>query len=236
MNNLIGFSTGALARSDYARGLSLIRENKLRAVELSALREHELEPLINAIDELDLRDFEYISFHAPSKLELLSEHKVVELLLQISRRGWPIIVHPDIIRDIDAWSMLGKYLCIENMDKRKPVGRTLEELEVVFERLPQATFCLDLGHARQVDSTMGECLKLLRKLRSRLTQLHVSEVTSGSKHVALTFAAMQSFWSVQDFIPVSIPVILEPLIEEWEVDSQVKLAERLFEREPALVA
>ena len=34
------------------------------------------------------------------------------------------------------------------MDKRKAVGRNVEELQKFFWVLPEARFCLDVGHAR----------------------------------------------------------------------------------------
>jgi hypothetical protein len=65
---LIGFSTGALALQDFERGLDLVRKHNLKAVELSALREPELKPLIASLSSLDLADFNYISVHAPSSV------------------------------------------------------------------------------------------------------------------------------------------------------------------------
>ena len=43
---LIGFSTGALARNDFRRALQMLAERRVRAVELSALRQDELMPLV----------------------------------------------------------------------------------------------------------------------------------------------------------------------------------------------
>ena len=118
----IGFSTGALAYADYAGGLAIIRAHHLQCVELSALREAELEPLVNNLNTLALQSFDYISFHVPSKLKGLSEETVIELLQPVVARNWPLIVHPDIIEKFERWALFGELLCIENMDKRKPVG------------------------------------------------------------------------------------------------------------------
>ena len=63
----IGFSTGALAKGDFATGLEVQRYvARIDAVELSALRDYELPNLVDAIPNLDLHGFEYVSFHAPS--------------------------------------------------------------------------------------------------------------------------------------------------------------------------
>src|SRR5437899_10954561 len=130
----IGFSTGALAYADFLNGLSIIRAHKLPSVELSALREEELEPLISSLDRLNLTGFDYISFHVPSKIRTLSEETVIDRLKAVAKRNWPLIVHPDIIENFDHWAVFGNLLCIENMDKRKSIGRTARELAGVFEK------------------------------------------------------------------------------------------------------
>ena len=71
-------------------------------------------------------------------------------------RNWPIVVHPDAMFDFSLWREFGNLLCLENMDKRKPVGRTVQELDRIFQELPDASFCFDIGHARQVAPTMTE--------------------------------------------------------------------------------
>lgn len=48
----IGFSTGSIALDDFRRGLDVANHWLTSAVELSALREQELEPLLAALDEL----------------------------------------------------------------------------------------------------------------------------------------------------------------------------------------
>jgi hypothetical protein len=65
----IGFSTGALARGDFRRALQMLSGKNVNAVELSALRQDELAPLVQQLGQLDLSRFQYISFHAPSAME-----------------------------------------------------------------------------------------------------------------------------------------------------------------------
>ena len=120
---MIGFSTGALAYGNFSSGLEMIRKNKLKDVELSALREPELEPLVEAIDDLDLSDFDYVSVHAPSAIRENREAHAVTLLTSVARRGWPIVVHPDVIREASLWESLGRQLTIENNDRRKECGQ-----------------------------------------------------------------------------------------------------------------
>src|SRR5947209_19608892 len=93
----IGFSSGALAKSNYQRGIDLQqREDGITAIELSALREPELKPLVDVAAELPLARFEYVSFHAPSRFAVFREDEIVHLLRSLPGQ-WPLVVHPDLI-------------------------------------------------------------------------------------------------------------------------------------------
>src|SRR5262245_47743003 len=139
MKRRIGFSTGALAFGDYRKGLDLVARHGIEAIELSALRDAELQPLLADVPKLPMTGFKYISFHAPSALTQLSEENVTTLLKSLLPRRWPIIVHPDMMSEFDFWDGFGEWLCIENMDKRKPIGRTVAELQSFFDRFPDAS-------------------------------------------------------------------------------------------------
>lgn len=228
MRRLIGFSTGALSFGAYARGLAAIRSNHLAAIELSALRQPELEPLVSALDALDLSGFQYIAFHAPSDIAPGTEQLVFNMLLRVAERGWPIVVHPDVIENYSLWKQIGPLLCIENMDKRKPIGRTADELDSIFDLLPDASFCFDVGHARQVDSTMTEAYLILKRFGSRLRQVHVSEVNTRSKHDALSYASLLAFRRIADMIPVDIPLIVESVIESSQIGAEVERVRYAF--------
>lgn len=217
----IGFSTGALAYSDFRHGLSIIRAHHMRVAELSALRENELQPLIESIDDLELENIDYVSLHVPSKIKGLSEKRMIELLKRAAEKKWPLIVHPDVIERFDRWTVFGDLLCIENMDKRKPIGRTARELHEIFAKLPDARLCLDLGHVRQVDPTMSVALEILEYFGTRLHQLHVSEVNTNSQHDRLTFESKLAFQKVSPLIPESIPVILESRVTPERVHEEV---------------
>jgi hypothetical protein len=219
---LMGFSTGALARGDFRGALRMLEGKKVCAVELSALRQDELAPLVRQLPELDLRPFKYISFHAPSSMEPSFETTALQLLEEVAARKWPIIVHPDAMHTPTEWNCLGECLCIENMDKRKPVGQTTRDLARYFEMLPRASLCFDIGHARQVDPTMSEAAAILRRFRSRIQQLHVSEVNTQSKHDALTLESILAFQKVSHLIPPDCPAILESKVEESQIEDEIQ--------------
>ena len=218
----IGFSTGALAKSDFRRALEELRKRHIDVVELSALRIDELEPLCSALPSLDVQQFAFISVHAPSSFAPELEPWVVEQLNSVVRLGVPVVVHPDTIYTPAVWEHLGGSLLLENMDKRKPIGRTVVELRPIFDVLSAARFCFDIGHARQVDPTMTEAAALLRAFGGRLAQVHLSEVNTASRHDPISLNAVRAFQPIAAYIPEHIPIILETLIDRGKAPSRPK--------------
>jgi hypothetical protein len=218
---LIGFSTGALAYADFRSGLGMVHRKRLPAIELSALRQNELMPLLDALPTLDLSGFNYLSIHAPSQFEPELEGALWQRLLDKTWREWPIVVHPDTLHDFSLWRELGSAICVENMDKRKPVGRSARELSSIFRQLPDASLCFDIGHARQYDPTMTEAYLILREFGERLRQVHVSEVNTRSRHDPLSYASILAFQAVAHLIPAHVPLILETPVKEDDIEIEI---------------
>ena len=236
MNKNIGFSTGAIAKGDFMSAIQILPKS-VRTIELSALREEELEPLLDYFsvnrDALHKR-FDHISVHAPSRFTYMMsdsdgyEKEIVNKLLAFE---CPIIVHPDAIRNNRIWNRMGPVLWLENTDTRKPVGQTYYQMKDLFRYLPDANFCLDLGHARQVDSTMEEAkAMLLRDLRPRLRQIHISEVNHKSEHLNMdNMKVVQDFVQVTPFIPETVPVIIEsPCPTLADINTELNAMHLLF--------
>lgn len=229
MTHPVGFSTGALAGDDFRRALEISRQAKLDAVELSALRRHELEPLVDALDELEteLAWFRHVSFHAPSAFPDDDEETVVALLERAFDRGIPLVVHPDVIRRPPLWRRFGPALRIENMDDRKPVGQTVDDLLPLFRELPDARLCFDAAHSRQVDPTLGEAERLLLRFADRVAEVHVSHVDEASTHHPLTDDAIAAFRDLAFLVPPQVPLIVEsPLAEPVTAEAAAREAER----------
>jgi hypothetical protein len=224
----IGFSTGALAYSDFRKALKMLEKHSTLAVELSALRKHELLPLLDVLDTLDLRKFSFVSVHAPSDVSKDDEAFLVKLLGSVTQRGWPVVVHPDCIYDPARWRPLGGLLCIENMDKRKPIGRTRDELSTIFDKLPEASLCLDLAHSRQVDPTMRETRLILRDFGIRLKEVHLSELDANSKHCCISPSTIV-FREIAGMIPQEVPIILESIVSEGQILGQLLAAQAVLE-------
>jgi hypothetical protein len=224
----IGFSTGAIAFGDFTSALRLLEPTRAKAVELSALRTVELPSLLAALpshlSELQQR-YEYISFHAPT--DFRDENSVVPQLMTIAEMGINVIAHPDTMHEIAIWRKLGGRLCLENMDSRKAVGRTAEELRILYDQLPDAQLCFDIAHARQVDSSMAEAVRILDGFRDRLVQVHLSEVNSKGRHFAMSFAAKRAYEPFAEMLS-TVPVILESVVANGEIVHELAETEKLL--------
>lgn len=233
----IGFSTGSLAASDFRSALALLRGGSTNAVELSALRLHELEPLLDAIPSLELSRFAHVSVHAPSGYDAHEEPEIASALRELAlQRGWPIVLHPDGIHRIEHWRGFGPLLCIENMDLRKAWGRNAEELRAVFESLPDASLCFDVAHVRQFDSSMTEALRILQEFGGRLVEIHISDLQADSRHTRLTRAAITAYQGIAKLIPSTIPVIVEAPTTPEQMEEEVARALEALGRSPALAS
>jgi hypothetical protein len=225
----IGFSTGALAKGNFALGLEVQRRvGRIHAIELSALRDHELPLIVAALRSLDLTRFSYVSFHAPSRLQNLDERLVFDLLSQLPA-SWPIVAHPEILRTPSLWAGLGERLCLENMDNRKTTGRTFEELRGLFAQFPRATFCLDVGHARQIDPTMITALLMLREFGGRLRQVHVSDVGPRGEHLPMGALARFAYARISHLVSTECPLIIESVIAPERMEQELDAVSRAFD-------
>lgn len=229
----IGFSTGALAKGDVERGITLQRGlPRVRAIELSALRDHELPRLVALAGSLDLTGFEYVSVHAPSKLSTSSEREVFEQLVALPPQ-WPIVAHPEILLTPSLWRSLGPRLCLENMDNRKTRGRTVAEVRELLAEYPEARFCLDVGHARQLDPTMTVALHMLLEFGERLCQLHVSEVGPRGEHQHVAATTRWAFERIAPRVPWECPLIIESMVMAEEIDAEIMAVMLAFPTGPA---
>ena len=173
--------------------------------------------------------YQYSAFHAPSQFDAADEQAVVELLEKlVSKLKLRIVVHPDVIHDHALWRKFGDKLCVENMDHRKPIGRTAEELDLVFEKLPQARLCFDIGHAHEIDRSMSRAYEILKRFRNRIAHIHASEVSDECAHRAFSPSSVAAFSKLVDMIPNTTPVILETVTPDDEVGEQLKEAKDIF--------
>ena len=224
----VGFSSGAIAYGDFMGALAILRETQFPCLELSALRISELAPLLTALPRIDLSAYSYVSFHAPSSFSKEEEAWVADKLYEGVPDTWPIIIHPDTIFDFKHWTRFGRRLAIENMDRRKPIGRTARELQEIFKFLPNASLCFDVGHARQCDASMTEAFLILSEFAGKLVQIHISEVNSASQHDPISHGAKLAFQRIAGMIPEWVPIIIESRVIGAQIPNEaLRAAEAL---------
>lgn len=223
----IGFSTGAVSPGEPARGIDLSLQLGLRAIELSALREHELPGVREALNHPRLEEFHYVSIHAPSRFAPENEAALVATLIKLSCERFAVVVHPDVIGNPMLWRQLGDRLLLENMDRRKAKGRYAHEFERLFAELPLAGLCFDVGHVQQVDPSMTEAMAFLRKFGERLREIHISEVASDSSHGRISMHARGLFAALFEFVPPGAPIIIESVLGECRLVDEVASVESI---------
>jgi len=182
-------------------------ETPFTAIEFGVLREWELPAFLEQLPDLDVSRFDYVSMHA-CKLDKMTEAEFVRQVEPVLERGWNIINHPDLLTDWDLWRSVGPQLCVENMDGRKPVGNTVREMTKIFEHLPEASMCFDIGHAKLVDPTMGVAQSMCKKFGDRIREIHLSDVVDDGSHRPVDHNSLRKFSVVADVLP-EVPIILE---------------------------
>ena len=212
----LGISTGVFeaSRGNWPALVDAACDVSSCAVELSALSGDELPGLLRYLLQKPRLPFRYVSVHAPVKHRGIDESELVQQLAEIPLSVRSIVAHPDVVSDVAAYGALGTRLVLENMDDRKGAGRAANELEGLFERLPDAGFCLDVAHAWSIDPTMAMAHELLDRFRSRLRHVHLSSL-SGGHHVLVAADDEPLFVDVLDRCR-DVPWILEaPPPERW---------------------
>jgi len=106
-------------------------------------------------------------------------------------------------------------------------------MKAVFESLPDASFCFDAGHARQIDPTIGVAIGLLERFRERLRQVHMSEVDPYSKRIPIGFAALCGFQVVAKLIPDDCAVIIESIVTPDQIEKELQSVRRALTPNPA---
>jgi Xylose isomerase-like TIM barrel len=184
----VGASTGYMQslRGDWSAQVEEAWRVSSFAIELSALSESELPSLAEYLRQTPSLPFRYVSIHGPSKGRQMDEEELVAALVQLSGLADAIVMHPDTMDGLALYRPLGHKLLLENMDSRKPDGRTPQELHRTFAELPEAGFCFDIAHAWSVDPSMAVAGELLDSFRARLRHVHLSSLSEDLHHVSLT--------------------------------------------------
>jgi len=219
----IGISTGILHEYECNSRLEIANKISMNSIEISYLRKKELKNNLNSLDK-----YEYVSIHAPSDINKSDEEDIAyDLYQKFFQAKRNIILHPNAIVDFDIWKNFGNLICIENMDARKK-GKNTKELLEIFNKLPYASFCLDIGHSRQIDRSMTETLNMLREFSNRIKQIHISEVDVEGKHWPISNKCLEDFKKISNWLPKEIPYIIESLVKEEDILEEIGRVNSIF--------
>ena len=219
MKDRYGIATGSYVedRDDWRRAVDRARTEHWRFLELTAVFESLLSALVTtlAADDDLLTGFDRVSLHAP--IHANSPPRLVDQIEGLAFDG-DVIFHPDAWAGERALDRLGRRVVFENMDVAKRFGRTADDLRSVFERHPDAGFCLDVAHVWTNDRGLQLGHALLDAFGDRLRQLHVSGIEPDGTHRTTTSADLELYRPLLDRCD-GVPWILEAVVETREPGS-----------------
>ncbi|KXK27625.1 MAG: hypothetical protein TR69_WS6001000069 [candidate division WS6 bacterium OLB20] len=166
-----------------------------------------------------IRDIPYRSLHAPNLKGIHysdnpEAHRVLALIEQMTEVFdlHTVNFHPDVIDDFSVFSAYpGIPYAFENMDPDKSFGQSVEDMETVFEQMPEAGIVIDLQHCFVNDRSMQLATDLHKHFADRLRHYHVSGYTPELVHAVLCRTQQDS---VLDAAVADVPVVLEGIAEE----------------------
>lgn len=188
---LFGFSTGVLHQHlDAKQALKIIKQLGCTAVELGFVRKQRMEDgWMEAITKEDLEGFKYISLHAPKMYYKDNEEtrNIFKRIEQINNlRPLDLVVfHPDNVVDVEVFKKASFPVGFENMDKQKPFGRTLKDIEKLLKKNTNFRFVLDTNHIKSNDQSMKLADEFYSRLGNKIAQYHISGLGRDFPHIPL---------------------------------------------------
>jgi len=169
-----------------------------------------------------LRQFEYITIHAPFELVKDSENnkEIIRQLDTIAKlysriKAKNLIIHPD---NLPSPGLLKKYnfkVSTENLKKKRRI--TIAKLRKILRKYPKIGFCLDTSHA--YSWSKNETEKLAAAFKSRITQIHLSACREEKDHQFLSKTDKQFLSSISPIKKLNIPIVIEEEIKKINFNS-----------------
>lgn len=182
----------------------------------------------------DLLKFKYISVHLPVIYRDSSNNKVfltypspivdphIKVIQKIADtlKIKTYVLHPDQVKDFNWCSKeFGKLLGFENMDNRKEFGKSIQDMQTVFDQCPEAKWIFDINHLYTNDPTMESAKQMYETFKTRLTHYHIS-----------AFGGFHSSFTKNPHELVILKGVLDnqhPLIHEGYKYSDLNISEEL---------
>lgn len=234
MPQLLGFSTGALEGTSISINdrIKFCRDLGSRAIELGYVKEGRMqaEP-VETIDLGLLKDFAWVSFHAPGGAMVYDDGLETKLILDTienlhKRRPLDLVViHPDTVPDFAVFKNYTFPVGVENMDAAKRSYQRADSLRPILEKFPRFDFVLDINHVFGNDSSLQLAKDLFEAFQGRLKEVQMSGFTE-LLHVPIFETKQEAFLKVA---PINdYPIIIESALSS--LDSAKKEYEYILER------
>jgi hypothetical protein len=126
-----------------------------------------------------VKQFEHVSLHAPCHFRYGSNNETRELLKKLEDfyfkvKSSLVVVHPDLVDDWSVFDHSAMTWAIENMDNRKPNFKDFIDLRMFFDRHPEWSLVLDLGHCYSNDKSMLSAQDMIELFGGRIKEIHLS--------------------------------------------------------------
>lgn len=213
----IGLTTGFAFKEIYPvseGAFSVCREVSSDLVEINCIGGIEEIDALDFVDYYGLSNFGTITFHAPCigvrYGQNLQTKEIFSKIEEICRRIKidVVVFHPDIVDDFLIFNSCSFPVAFENMDARKSFAKTVDDLEKVFQLVPEAGFVLDANHCFSIDRTMILANEMLARFGERLCEVHVSGFLFD--YHGLIHLSRQDI--ILEAIPdVDVPIVIESL-------------------------
>ena len=220
----LGFSTGSLAKLMTAKeALAVIHQLGCGVVELGFLRFERIKSdWLDEISSKDLTDFYYVSLHAPKINYGYNEQTrfVFKKILGFNKKRKldTVVFHPDLVEDFNIFNNVEFNISFENMDNRKELYRTPDELKKLLDKNDKFKLVLDVNHAYVNDESMKNTKAFYELLGDRIQEVHLTGYDKKHEPLYQT-KQLNIIKSIQDFkVPMieEAPLTIEEMKLEWE--------------------
>lgn len=216
----LGFSTGTFYRHcDTAEALQVFKNNNISVVELGFLKPETImdDSLLEQITPELLKNFEYVSLHAPKFVYKDNEQtkSIFERIERINsiRKLDAVVFHPDLVEDFDIFNQVGFQVAFENMDNRKKIFKTPRELENLVSKNEKFNAVLDLNHVYVNDNTMSLAEEFHKTIEDKLVEYHIS----GYKELHDPLYLTKQLEIINAIQRKDIPIIVESVLSLNEI-------------------
>ena len=220
----IGLTTGVLYKSSYdiVERLNAVMDIGCEVVELGFVKINDFtEREVGKIKPEHLKDFKYVSLHAPVIHYGYNQEtaRVFELIKKINRiRPLDLVVfHPDTVINFGVFDDAAFNVGFENMDRRKQSHKTPEDFELIMVRDESFRFVLDVNHVFSNDPSMLLAAEFYRKFRDRISQIHLSGY-KGYHDPLFKTEQVEIIRAIED---LTVPIIIESVLHTKDLQREL---------------